>query len=93
MRRVLATIIALLASHGAPFGAAGQLPGFEIVQIIDDDHFDKGGHLNNCGQIVYSKRFDFVWSAEEIFLYDNGKTLQITEDDFNDASPGLTTLA
>jgi hypothetical protein len=65
-------------------------PGFEIVQITDDFNFyDSFADINNCGQIVFGKRMGASWAQSEILLYENGSTLQITENQDRDVIPAI----
>ena len=86
MSRLLSVFGALLLVQVA---RAQLLPGFEIINITEDEHYGEGGHLNNCGQVAYSIRFNFVWSTEEVFVYDNGSIAQLTLDGFNDRLPKI----
>ena len=79
--------IGVLLPGAAVFGEG--LPGYEIVQITDDPNFDDLAAINNCGQIVYSTRLNQTTDSEEIFLYDNGKTVRLTDDDVRDAFPDI----
>ncbi len=41
--------------------------------------------INACGEIVFSTRINQSGTSEEIFLYDNGRVSQLTENTFRDA--------
>ena len=86
MSRLIGVFGALLLVQVA---RAQLLPGFEIIHITLDEHFDERGDLNNCGQVAFSTRFNFVWSTEEVFVYDNGEITQLTFDSFNDRMPRI----
>jgi hypothetical protein len=64
-------------------------PGFELIQITDDSDYDGPPSINNCGQIVFSKRINNDFNREEIFLWDRGTLTQITDDDVRDAFPDI----
>ena len=62
-------------------------PGFELVRITNDEDHDGSARINVCGQVVFSKRFNQQNLEEEIMLYDNGRTVQITDDEVEDRIP------
>jgi hypothetical protein len=88
----LATLL-LLAPASAPAGLAEvQIPpGWEVLQITDDPDFDDRPSINNCGQVVWSKRINQNTDQEEVFLYDipSGSLIQITDNDFRDWNPDI----
>ncbi len=61
--------------------------GFEVVEFaVSDVRTDGYMGINNCGQIVYTKgRGD----TGEIFLYDNGRITQLTDNDILDGYPDI----
>jgi len=62
-------------------------PGYETVQFTFDPNFwERPPSINNCGQIVFSKRMGSSWSQAEIFLYDNGLVSRITDNSDRDVS-------
>jgi hypothetical protein len=68
-----------------PAFAAGPPAGFEIIEVTNDVEFwDSFPELNNCGQIVFSKRMGNSWSQSEIFFYENGALVQLTENSDRD---------
>jgi hypothetical protein len=78
------------ASAALPVLAEVEIPpGFEVVQITDDDHEDTRPRMNNCGQIVFSKVIEPGADNEEIFLYDNGQLIRLTDNDVRDTSPDI----
>ncbi len=67
--------------------AGGQIPeGWEIVTITDDpDVFDGIPDINDRGQMVFSRQLDLSDRASsEIFLYDRGNLIRLTNDDVRD---------
>jgi hypothetical protein len=64
-------------------------PGYELIRITDDPYFDRWATVNNCGQVVFSKRINNSIDQEEIFLWDNGQLIQITDDNVNDSFPDI----
>jgi hypothetical protein len=86
----LATLVlSAIVSVSAALAEVQIPPGFEIVQITDDDDYDGPPRINNCGQIVWSKRINQDFDQEEIFVWDNGIIVQITDDDVRDAFPDI----
>lgn len=45
-------------------------------------------HMNNCGQVTFSLGDDAA-PQSEVFLYDNGRTTQVTRNDVSDAYPDI----
>lgn len=87
MRFAILLILVLLVGV-SPVG--GQIPpGYELIQITDDPDYDGPPSINNCGQVVFSKRIGNDFNREEIFLWDNGVLTQITDDDHRDAFPKI----
>ena len=73
--------------------AFSQIPdGFELEQITADSYYDVGISINECGQIVFTKRLGNSWSAAEIFLYDNGKTTRVTQNADRETGPDINNL-
>jgi hypothetical protein len=65
-------------------------PGFEVLQITDGPHLMYSGpKINNCGQFVFAKSLDGSNEGLEIFLYDDGELIQITDDDCADRDPDI----
>lgn len=64
-------------------------PGFELVQITNDGDLNDPYDINDCGQIVFAKRAGFSWSQAEIYLYDNGRTMQLTDNSDVDFWPRI----
>lgn len=88
--RTAVLLISLLWLLGGVAPVRGQVPpGFEVIQITDDPDYDGPPSINNCGQVVFSKRIGNDFNHEEIFLWDNGTLIQITDDDHRDAFPKI----
>jgi len=45
--------------------------------------------MNNCGELVFSRRINNAEPLEEIFQYDNGKLNRLTTDGIRDAFPEI----
>lgn len=65
-------------------------PGYEVVQIAGEPYAEFGARINNRGQIVYVGWLDgSTRSSQEIFLYDNGTTVRITNDNVQNVTPDI----
>lgn len=62
-------------------------PGFEIVEFAVDERGTGRSDINDCGQIVFDKNPGPNSSYSEIYLYDNGKIVQITNNRDGDVFP------
>ena len=83
-------LILLVGVYPARGLAQVEIPeGFEIVEINRSDYFTGPPAINACGQIVFYQRLTPEYSSSEIFLYDNGKLVRITENNLSDRSPDL----
>ncbi|HUU94974.1 MAG TPA: hypothetical protein VM487_04475 [Phycisphaerae bacterium] len=81
----LAVLVAVTQLAGAQVP-----PGYEIVTIEDDPStFNYTARMNNRGQIVYSTWFD---NGIDIFLYDNGETIRLTDDAAYDRMPDINDM-
>ncbi|TWT45613.1 hypothetical protein RAS1_20410 [Phycisphaerae bacterium RAS1] len=72
--------------------AIGQsLPGYELIDITNTlQWFERDAHINNQGQIVFSRRM--VSSDDrttEIMLWDHGVLTQLTSDNVRDEFPDI----
>lgn len=69
--------------------AAGQIPvGFEVVEVAEGPTFHAGPRLNQCGEFVYFT--GYPWRTDsEIWLYDNGAILRVTDNTLPDATPDI----
>ncbi|RJP32708.1 MAG: hypothetical protein C4547_13400 [Phycisphaerales bacterium] len=82
--------LALGATLLASAGASAQVPeGFEIVEFAEGDYFAGPPRMNNCGQIVYYQQVGPDWYDKEVFVYDNGRIMQISRTDHADRSPDI----
>jgi hypothetical protein len=73
-----------------PTLVAAEIPdGFEVVQITADPNLERGVRLNACGEIVLAKWFGQTGDLAEIFLYDNGATLRLTDNAVADVLPNI----
>ena len=87
MRSFLVAVCVVLAGSApalawAPFG-------YEIVEISSGAFYHDWPRLNNCGEIAFSIRLGSSWASSEIFLYDNGLLVQITENSDRDVAPDI----
>jgi hypothetical protein len=90
LRLVLFFLPATLASVGA--AQAVVPPGYEpsLAITVDPDSYSHVPAINARGQIVFSKRlipYDDLTS--EIFLYDQGTTVRLTDDYVRDELPDI----
>lgn len=78
----------------APVLALGQVtvpPGYrEPVQLTNSPVFDHHARINNAGQIVWETRIDGTEESSEIFLWQNGQTTRLTNDNVRDAFPVIS---
>ncbi len=67
-----------------------QVPaGDGIVEITNDEFYDVGPSINDCGQFVFTKRIGWSWSSADIFLYDNGELIRFTDNDDKDVGADI----
>jgi len=86
-RQLLLTGISLCAG---PASSLGQIPeGYEVIEITHNPDYEYGMSINNCGELVFSRRISQSELFEEIFLYDNGALYQLTDDAIRDAFPDI----
>ena len=86
--------IALPIGFGLTFAIStfAQLPpGYQgVIQITNDNAFNRRPSMNNHGQFVFAKRIDpFDEYTSEIYLYDNGVLTRLTEDYIWDDFPTI----
>lgn len=88
MRKLVFIAMMCGAVPGVP--AAGQIPpGFAVVHISDSPLDEFRPRMNNRGQVVFTRWVAGNRLTEEIFLYDNGELIQITNDNVQDASADI----
>ena len=65
--------------------------GFEIVQLTDDPSvYDFRPKINNRGQIVFTRWYvPGNHSTQEVFLYDRGRLIRLTDNNVSDAFPDI----
>jgi hypothetical protein len=89
MSRVIlaSAVLGLLAA----WPATGQVPlGYEIVTVTDNPYYEPVPRINNRGQIVFMGWMDNSNRlTEEIFLYDNGRVIRLTNDNIQDVGPDI----
>lgn len=85
---VLAGVLLLAA---AAF-AQRRPPGFQIVQLTDNEIREAGPRINDRGTIVYEARLDGTVESAELFLFDNStrQTVRLTNDRVRDAFPDIS---
>lgn len=84
------------AAAQVPLGINEIPPGYEALLISQDADGDFDPQINNCGQVVFSKRVapsNGSASTEEIYLWDHGRTVRITNDNVRDAWPTINNHA
>ncbi len=68
-------------------------PGYEIVRITNTPYREVFARLNNSGQVVFTRWFDFGEdrSTQEIYLYDSseGELTRLTNDDIQDVGADI----
>ena len=74
---------------GSAVGQVNLPEGFEIVDFAVSDDFTDPPSINNCGQIVFGKILQPSWDRANIFLYDNGSIVRLTNDDALDFHPRI----
>lgn len=80
-------VVAVCAAWIAAARAEVEIPpGFEIVDVIVTDDFIHWPAMNDCGQIAYSQRINDDGWMQEIFLYENGHIVRVTDNDVLDES-------
>lgn len=93
MNCVIRFMLCALALHLGLDCAVAQLPkGYRQVRITDDPGtFEYRPRINNRGQIVFTLRNpgDGLDREDEIFLYHDGRLIQITDDHKKDAWPDI----
>lgn len=83
-----ATVVAL--GWGSPIAGQVNVPeGFELVEFGVSDLLTSFPSMNECGQVVYSKSSPSRRIPGEVFLYDNGRIIQITFDNHHDNAPDI----
>ena len=89
MRYTLALIVAAALCSTVAVAQVEIPEGFEIVEINRSDYFTGPPAINACGQIVFHERLTPESSSGEIFLYDNGNLVRITENSVRDRSADI----
>lgn len=84
MRRCFPFASLFAAVSAAGFAQVEIPPGFEIVEAVVSDFHIQWPSLNDCGEIAYAQKFSGSWWTAEIMLYDNGRIVQITDNDVLD---------
>ena len=80
MRYTLALIVAAALCCTLVVGQVNLPDGFEIVVAATSDEFAGPPSINDCGQIAIMLRLGPSWADAEIFLYDNGSRVRITDN-------------
>ncbi len=80
-----ALVLAPLAALAA-IAQAQVPPGFQVSWITHDPIEDRFPRMNNRGQVVFTR---YLARSPEIFLYDHGRLLQLTDDDVEDGEPDI----
>lgn len=68
-----------------------QVPGgYELIRVTDSPEFDRWPEVNRHAQVVYATRAlpDWAYTAD-IFLYEDGVTTRLTNDDIRDEFPDI----
>jgi hypothetical protein len=65
-------------------------PKYEIVQITETAYLEGSPRINNRGQVVFTTTFDVSdLATQEIFLYDDGELIRLTDDAVRDVSADI----
>jgi len=77
-------VVALAAALAPPAGvwAQAEIPeGYEVIEIARSPWYVRYPRINNCGQIVFDWQYGPDGNDREIFLYDNGGLVRLTDND------------
>ncbi len=87
--RYVPTLLLIAVALWSPVFAQVNLPeGFEIVEFGFSEKQTSIPALNDCGQIVYHTGA-FTQPATEVYLYDNGRIVQLTNNNVPDVLPHI----
>lgn len=91
MNRIVGASLLLLSCALSSLAQGYPPPGFEIVDVTRDPEMHHAKYdLNNCGQIVYYALSIRSWEYQEVYWYDNGRTTQITDNEYGDVGARIT---
>lgn len=86
--RITVSLLLLVLSSAAAWAQIP--PGYYVEQFSATPFQDAHPQINNnSGQIVFDARMDGSDASGEIFLYDNGKLIRLTNDDLRDRLPAI----
>lgn len=69
--------------------ASAQIPvGFEVVEVTEGPVFHAQPQTNNCGEFAYFTGYPWH-TTSEVWLYDNGSIIRITDNELPDATPDI----
>lgn len=91
MYRAMTTVLMFSVALVTPGAGQAQIPpGYEIVQVTQNPYYEPVPRMNNCGQFVFMRWYDVSDRlTEEIFLYDNGELIRVTDDYVQDVGPDM----
>jgi hypothetical protein len=65
-------------------------PGFELVRVTwEPQYYDGVPEVNDCGEVVFETRLGSSWADAEIFLYQEGRLLRLTDNNDRDVVPDI----
>ncbi len=89
LRKILA-VCAVTMTATAAFGQFTSPPGYrDVVNLTNNAIFHRHACINNAGQVVWESRVSGTNESAEIFLWENGVTTRLTDDDVEDALPEI----
>jgi len=86
------TPVAMVVVGSLAGSAAGQVqipPRYEIVQITENPYKESRPAINNHAQCVFRGRLGANEFSDEIFLYDDGELIRLTDDGVRDTDPDI----
>ncbi|MCC7292426.1 MAG: hypothetical protein IT449_10240 [Phycisphaerales bacterium] len=82
------SVVACLLTAKTLLAQVNLPPGFEVVEIAENDYGSTNADINDCGQIAFGQRQDLNGHIE-VFVYDNGYITQITNGDDRNVIPQI----
>jgi hypothetical protein len=92
MFRFARSLVLSLVAVAAPsaFAQFNVPPGYrEVLNLTNNPIFNHYARINNAGQIVWEARVGGTDESGEIFLWEDGVTTRLTNDNVRDADPDI----
>ncbi len=87
------SVVAAAAAAPDLVRAQAEVPdGFEVIEIVRWPRYARLPTINNCGELAFSLQLednDPNQGSFEIFRYDNGSLVRLTDNEFRDRSPKI----